>query len=189
MSSGMQSVQGADQRAAGALAVLRVVHERPGVSRSEVARVLGMSTSSTTEITARLRARGLLTERAPEGARQRGRPSGLLQPHPAGPVVCAAEITHAGWRVAAVELGGTIVQVTEGRRARSAAVALREVRRGVEELSEEMGPRVRAIGVSIVGTVSERRLVQGATLRWGEVDLSALVPDDLRDLPFVAGSD
>ena len=190
MTRAQQPGQASDQRAAaGALAVLRLVHGRPGVSRSDVARMLGMSTSSTTEITARLRARGLLTERAPDGARHRGRPSGLLLPHPDGPVVCAVEITHAGWRVAAVELGGAVVSELEGRRARTADVALREIGRGVAELSDDLGSRIRAIGVSITGTVSGRRLVQGATLRWREADLGAVVPDVLRHLPFAAGND
>ena len=189
MSSPRHSAQGADQRAAGALAVLRLVHERPGVPRAEAARALGMSSSSTSEITARLRARELLAERAPEGVRNRGRPSGLLLPHPEGPVVCAVEITHASWRAAAVELGGSIVRAVEGRRARTPDVALREVRRGLVDLQDGIGARIRAIGVSITGTVSGRRLMQAATLRWREVDLDALVPDGLRQVPFVAGND
>src|SRR4249920_3607968 len=120
--------QGADQRAAGALAVLRLVHDRPGVSRSEIARILRMSSSSTTEITARLRTRELLVEKTPEQSRHRGRPSGLLLPHPDGPVVCAIEIAHGGWRVAAVELGGRIVRAHDGRRARAPDATLAEIR-------------------------------------------------------------
>jgi predicted NBD/HSP70 family sugar kinase len=181
--------QGVDQRAAGALAVLRLVHERPGIPRSEAARLLGISSGSATEITARLRERELLTERPPGQALHRGRPSGLLLPHPAGPLVCAVEIAYGGWRLAAVELGGEIVHRVEGRRARTPAATLADVRRGLAGLHAELGPRIRAVGVSVSGTVSGDRLLQAATLRWSEVDLRGLVPDGLEGLPFTAGND
>jgi predicted NBD/HSP70 family sugar kinase len=181
--------QARDQRAAGALALLRLVHERPGVSRSEAARVLGLSSGSATEITARLRAAELLTEGPPQRALHRGRPSALLLPHPAGPLVCAVEIAYGGWRLAAVELGGTIVRRLGGPRARTAARALEGVRRGLLELHEELRGRVRAIGVSVSGTVSDDRLLQAATLGWRDVDLRGLVPDELAALPFATGND
>ncbi len=189
MSSPRRSGTSADQRAAGTLAVLRLVHEQPRISRSEAAAILGLSSSSMTEITARLRARDLLAEQAPTRALGRGRPSGLLVPHPRGPVVCAAEIIHNGWRVAAVELGGGIVQVLDGRRARAAAEALAEIRQAAARLHGAFGPRIAAIAVSISGTVTGTRLVQAATLGWRGVELDALVPRPLRGLPFVAGND
>src|SRR4051794_10270739 len=131
MSTLHQPGMGADLRAAGALAVLRLVHEQPGISRARVAEHLGLSSSSTTEITARLRARNLVTEHAPVQAGRRGRPSGLLLPHPTGPVVLAVEIAHPGWRVAAVELGGRIVESAVGRRSRTPKSTLVDVRRGL----------------------------------------------------------
>jgi len=180
---------GADRRAAGALAVLRLVHEQPGISRAQVAELLGLSSSSTTEITARLRARSLVTEHAPVQLGRRGRPSGLLLPHPQGPVVLAAEIAHPGWRVAAVELGGRIVESAGGRRARMPRVALADVRGALTALHRVFGDRVTAIGVSVTGTVSGTTLVQAATFRWGEVDLRPLVPRALRGIPLAAGND
>src|SRR3954452_21669056 len=94
-----------DRRGTGALAVLRLVHERPGVTRAEVGRSLGMSTGSTTEITARLRAEKLLSEKMPEGARQRGRPSGRLVAHEEGPVVLAVLLAPRPCRVGAGQRG------------------------------------------------------------------------------------
>jgi len=159
------------------------------MSRSEVARFLGMSTSSTTEITARLRARGLLEEQAPASPRGRGRPSGLLVAHPDGPIVCAVEIAHGTWRVAAVELGGRIVHEREGRRPHQPDAALAEIRRALVDLHRALGARIRAVAVSVSGTVSGRRVAQAATLRWQDVDLGPLVPSTLRGLPFAAGND
>ena len=189
MSTLHQSGIGADRRAAGALAVLRLVHEQPGISRARVAELLGLSSSSTTEITARLRARSLVAEHAPEQAGRRGRPSGLLLPDPNGPVVLAVEIAHPRWRVAAVELGGRTVESTVGRRARDPKPALAEVRGALTEMQRSFGERVAAIGVSVTATVSGTTLVQAATFPWGEVDLRELVPRALRGLPFAAGND
>ena len=188
-SASHHSGPGADRRAAGSLAVLRLVHERPGLPRAEAARVLGMSSSSTTEITARLRARRLLEEQAPGSARRRGRPSGLLLAHPDGPVVCAVEIAHGGWRVASVELGGRIVSERGGRRAQGPEEALAEIRRALAELHAALGRRIRAVSVSVSGTVSGSRVTQAATLGWQDVDLGPLVPAALRRLPFAAGND
>ena len=180
---------GDERRAAGALAVLRLVHEQPGIPRARVAELLGLSSSSATEITARLRARGLVAEQAAVHPRRRGRPSRRLLPDPDGPVVIAVEIAHPGWRAAAVELGGRIVDATVGRRARAPADALADVRGGLARLQRVFGERVAAIGVSVSGTVSGTRLVQAATFRWGDVDLRPLVPRALRSLPLVAGND
>ena len=150
---------------------------------------LGRRARTETEITARLRARNLVTEHAPVQAGRRGRPSGLLLPHPNGPVVLAVEIAHPGWRVAAVELGGRIVESAVGRRSPTPAATLADVRRGLTGLYRAFGGRVAAIGTSVTATVSGTRILQAATFHWGEIDLGALVPRALRGLPFAAGND
>jgi predicted NBD/HSP70 family sugar kinase len=52
-----------------------------------------------------------------------------------------------------------------------------------------LGPRVRAIAVSVAGTVSGDRLLEAATFHWRDVDLRGIVPRGLAGLPFVAGND
>jgi predicted NBD/HSP70 family sugar kinase len=177
------------QQSAGALALLRLVHTRPGIARSDAARSLGMSTSTATEITARLRERRLLAEIAPAASARRGRPSGLLVASTVGPVVCAVEISHSRWRVAAVEIGGRVVSSVAERRPREAAATLVAARTALEELHRSLGPRIGAVGLTVSGTVSGSRLMQAATLRWRDVDLSQVVPPTLRGVPFVAGND
>jgi predicted NBD/HSP70 family sugar kinase len=179
----------AELRAAGALAVLRLVHEHPGVSRAEVARALTLRTGSASEIVGRLRDRRLLAEVAPGDTGRRGRPSGLLVPHPDGPVVLAAEIAHAGWRATAVELGGHPIAERRGRRARDPMQALREIRRALGDLHGLVGNRCAAVAVSVAGTVVGERLVEAATLRWRDLDLARVIPGSLGDVPFVAGND
>ena len=187
--SARQRSAAADLRAAGALSVLGLVHQRPGIARVEVARELGLGTGSASEIVSRLRGRSLLAEVAAAGDGRRGRPSGRLVAHPDGPVVLAAEIAHAGWRATAVELGGRQIAAVHGRRPREAEPALRAVRRALGSLQRLVGERGRALGVSVAGTVVGAQLVEAATLRWRDVDLRAVMPDSLRGAPFVAGND
>ncbi len=180
---------GAELRSGAALAVLRLVHEHPGIARADVARRLGLSSGSASELVSRLRARRLVAEVAPPEAGRRGRPSGLLVAHLDGPVVCAADVTHAGWRVAAVELGGGIVETRAGRHAREPRAVIAAVARALDGLRCTMDGRVAAAGVSIAGTVAGERLLQAATLRWHDVDLRRAVPPTLAGVPFVAGND
>src|SRR4051812_38628420 len=86
--------------------LLRVVHARPGVTRADAARLIGVGTGATTELVGRLGQAELLAEgpTAPSGSR--GRPTTALIPHPRGPLIAAASITHESWRVDVVELGG-----------------------------------------------------------------------------------
>jgi predicted NBD/HSP70 family sugar kinase len=148
-----------------------------------------MSTGSTTEITARLRAEKLLSEKMPEASRQRGRPSGRLVAHEEGPIVLAVEIALGRCRVAAVELGGRIVAERRGRLSRQPDDALPEARRKLAELHADLGSRVRAVGLSVAGTVSGSRLLQAATMRWRDIDLRGVLPRALETLPFVSGND
>ena len=189
MSGISQRSAAGELRAAGALAVLRLVHERPGVSRAEIARALTLRTGSASEIVGRLRERRLLAEVAPGDTGRRGRPSGLLVAHPDGPVVLAAEIAHAGWRAAAVELGGRPIAERHGPRARDPVPALREIRRALAVLHGLVGNRCAAVAVSVAGTVVGERLVEAATLRWRDLDLARVLPGSLQGVPFVAGND
>lgn len=94
--------------------LLRVVHAHPGVTRADAARRLGIGTGAATELVSRLAQAHLLAEApaAPSGAR--GRPTTVLVPHPDGPLVVAAEITHEGWRLDVVELGGATLTSVSG---------------------------------------------------------------------------
>jgi len=51
------------------------------------------------------------------------------------------------------------------------------------------GRRIRAVAVSVPGTVRDSRLAQAANLGWREVDLSVLWPRDHSGRPFLAGND
>ena len=79
--------------------LLRAAHAHPGLTRAAAARLLGVGTGAATEIVARLSQAQLLAEIPAARSGIRGRPTTVLVPHPAGPLVLAAAITHETWRV------------------------------------------------------------------------------------------
>src|SRR4051812_31761450 len=88
--------------------ILTRVSRQPGITRAAVAQELRLSTSSATEVTARLRELQLLSE-APAPSRGRGRPTSLLQAHPSGPLALVLDLRQSNWRSAVVGLDGSFV--------------------------------------------------------------------------------
>ena len=169
-----------------AVAMLAAVHAHPGLSRAEASRLLGIGTGGAAEVVGVLVSEQLLAEGEPLPATTRGRPTRPLAAHPAGPVVLAAAISHATWRVDAVELGGTSVDgLAGGHAGESAATVLHRVGEAVTQLGDRFGDRVRGLGVSAPGVVTDERYLDATILGWRHVDLAAISPGGL----FVAGND
>jgi predicted NBD/HSP70 family sugar kinase len=163
-----------------------VAHARPGVTRADAARLLGVGTGAATEIVARLAQQSLLAEApaAPSGAR--GRPTTVLLPHPKGPLVLAAAITHEAWRVDVVELGGATLESISGRHAGVEWAGLTgAVTAAVSSFQLRYADRLRAMGVSVPGTVSPDLRLDASNLGWHDADLTVLWPHPV----FVAGND
>jgi predicted NBD/HSP70 family sugar kinase len=163
--------------------LLRAVHARPGVTRAEAARLIGVGTGAATELVGRLSAAALLYEEpaAPSGFRRR--PTTVLRPHPSGPLVAAASITQESWQVDAVELGGRVVTSAAGaHRGGDPAPVLATVRAAIAALGE----RVRGVGLAITGPVSRDQRVDASGLGWHDLDLRPL---GIGAEVFVAGND
>jgi predicted NBD/HSP70 family sugar kinase len=172
------------------VAVLRHVHGRPGVTRAEVARELGLGTGSATEVVARLRQQDLLDETPAPPTGSRGRPTTCLGPGRAGPLVLAAGIEHDGWVLALVELGGRAVRTSRGgHRSHRPDVVLRSLGKRIRAAIEEEGHRLRAVGVSVAGAVQDERLAQVHHLGWRDVDVRSALRDSAVGLPVVVGND
>ncbi|MDG6105072.1 ROK family transcriptional regulator [Dactylosporangium aurantiacum] len=169
-------------RAQGALAVLRCAHRFPGITRAEAAGRLGLSSGSAADIMGRLREAGLLAETAAPQTRGRGRPTSALVAHPEGPLVAVVDISHATWTVTTAAIGGALAPAPVHRHLGLPAEAvLPAVRDALRDLH---GPRLRAVGVAIPGTVHGHTVVEATNLRWRGVDLR-----DLTDLPLAVGND
>ena len=180
--------------------LLRVVHARPGVTRATAARLLGIGTGAATELVARLAQASLLAEEPAAPSGTRGRPTTVLVAHPAGPLVLAAEITHEAWRIDVVELGGRPLASRSGEHAGAAwAEVAGAVTAAASDLEQAYASRIRAMGVSVPGTVSATHRLDASGLAWHDADLTALLPTALRapgpgdagldGAIFVAGND
>jgi predicted NBD/HSP70 family sugar kinase len=156
--------------------LLAAVHGTPGIARASAARQLGMSSGLATETTARLVSSGLLAEQPVPPAGRRGRPTTSLRPHPRGPLVAAAAITHETWRVAAVQLGGAALASTARSHQRDQHEVLAAVAGALGRLHRRFGPRIQAVAVAVPGTVVGSTLVHAPNLGWHDVDLSVLWP-------------
>jgi predicted NBD/HSP70 family sugar kinase len=166
--------------------LLRVAHTRPGVTRADAARLLGVGTGAATEIVTRLAQQSLLAEAPAAPSGNRGRPTTMLVPHPAGPLVLAVAITHERWRIDVVELGGKTLASAAGPHAGAAWVTVAAaVTAAVASFRHTYGGRLRAMGVSVPGTVSPRLRLTASGLAWDEVDLTTLWPGPV----LAAGND
>ncbi len=169
--------------------VLRAVHAEPQITRAGLARRLGMTSGVAADTVRRLVASELLIEGPPIATRARGRPTRSLGPHPHGPLVAVAAVAHESWEVAAVEVGGGILERRERPHSRDHATVLGEVALALRAVCERYGSRVRGIAISVPGTVSGTRLIQASNLGWLDVDLLALRPRRAAALPLLAGND
>ncbi|MGW1339796.1 ROK family transcriptional regulator [Kribbella sp. NPDC002412] len=164
--------------------VLARVSRRPGITRAAVARELRLSTSSATEVTARLRDVQLLTE-VPAPSQGRGRPTTVLRAHPRGPVVLALELRQGSWRSAVVALDGSFLeQQSKRHRSRRPQVVLGNLQKAVRQAQEQYGDRLQVVSLAAAGTIRDNRLMQAPTLGWAEVDLQTVT-----DLPLLVGND
>jgi len=170
-------------------AVTRAVHDDPGITRAEVAARVGIPSGFAAETVARLVAGRLVCERPAPATGKRGRPTTSLHAHPEGPLVAAAAISHDGWQVAAVELGGTKVAATQRPHHRDQDLVLDAVTAELGRLSTRFGTRVRAAAVAVPGPVVGHELVHAPGLGWHRLDLSMLWPRREPGIMFVAGND
>lgn len=169
--------------------LLRAVHANPGATRASIARGLGMSSGVAADTVRRLVASGLVCEGPAVATGARGRPTRMLGPHPQGPLVAVAAVAHECWEVAAVEVGGGVVEHQKRPHGRGRKKTFDQLALALEALCERYRGRVRAIVVSVPGSVSGGRLVQAPNLGWRDVDLLGLRPTQAAHLPLLAGND
>ncbi|MCD2189642.1 ROK family transcriptional regulator [Actinomycetospora soli] len=157
--------------------VLDAVRCAPGLTRVALADELRLSSATTTETVARLRAAGWVEEeRAPVSGR--GRPTTRLVPAPDGPTVLGLDLRHEDWRLGVAGLDGVPTVVASGRRARACP----------EEVARAVGARgALALAVSFPAPLADGRVVRSGELDWTTLDLARLTGTG--SLPVLQGND
>jgi predicted NBD/HSP70 family sugar kinase len=166
--------QAAHTRWLSAAQLIGVVRSEPGITRAAAAQRLGIGSGGATELLARMRQARLLDE-TPAPAQGRGRPTTVLGPHADGPLVLAADLRATDWRLAVAGIDGLPhVVAQEAYAGEELAPVLAEVADAIGTIYRRNAKRLRAIAVSVAGTVSDAKLVQFTSRGWHDVDLSVL---------------
>lgn len=166
--------QPAHGRWLGAAQLVDAMRSEPGITRAAAAQRLGIGSGGATELVSRLRQARLLDE-TPAPAQGRGRPTTILGPHPDGPLVLAADLRAADWRLALAGVDGIPKVVTESEyAAEQLEPVLGQLAEAIGRIYRRNTKRLRAIAVAVAGTVSDARLVQFTSRGWNDVDLSVL---------------
>jgi predicted NBD/HSP70 family sugar kinase len=170
----------------GALDLIAEMRRRPGITRADAARRRGLGSGSATDIIARLRRVSLIDETpAPTGAR--GRPTGVLSPHPDGPVVLAIDIRRSGWHSAYAGIDGQPHRFQPRGPGNPPDRVISELGAAVAQARDRFGTRLRAVAVAVAGTVRNGRVVHSAALGWKALDLAGIAATG--DLPLLIGND
>jgi predicted NBD/HSP70 family sugar kinase len=173
-------------RRANLSAILRELHNHGPVSRSELGTRTGLTRSAVRGLIGELALAGLVSEErgTPQGTP--GRPSPLVRPSPRCGIVLALEITVDSLAVAAVGIGGQVIDVVRLDRPRD--------RSSVEETVADLAALARAVlrrlpdtegmigvGVAIVGIVRRDAgvVTMAPNLGWRDVPLAERLADAL----------
>jgi predicted NBD/HSP70 family sugar kinase len=176
--------------------IVRAVHLRGPLSRSELVAHTGLTRSAIRGLIGELVGGGLLTETpsAPDGGP--GRPSPLVHPDPDGASVIALEINVDSLAAARVGLGGTIGELVRVDRPR-AHVTVDEIVSDIVELAEPLLAPVPddglvGIGVAVAGVVrrSDGLVRLAPNLGWTDEPLGARLVAALRaDAPIAIANE
>ena len=172
-------------RRANLSAIVRELHSRGPLSRSELVARTGLTRSAIRGLIGELVEGGLLTEERGTSQGAPGRPSPLVQPKADRGVVLAIEITVDSLAVAAVGLGGEVFDLLRLDRSRDRL----SVDETVADLAEMVGKVARlgqrdtliGIGVAVVGIVrrADGFVTMAPNLGWRDVPLSARLAEAL----------
>jgi predicted NBD/HSP70 family sugar kinase len=175
--------------------ILGHVHRDGALTRAQLTQRLGVSRSTVGALVSDLTALGLVEESVPSGGDRVGRPSHVVGPHSAGPVVVAVDVdvTHVTW--ATIGIGGVVLerrsQETGPRPATPEQVA-DLVAAAVGGLLRGSRRTVLGVGLSVPGTVERHTRTVGVApnLQWRDVPLGDLLTERLGPaLPVAVGND
>lgn len=184
-------------RRANLSAILRELHLRGPLSRSELVEHTGLTRSGIRAVLGDLVASNLVREERAASLGAPGRPSPVVRPNPHGATVLALEIAVDSLAVAVVGLGGEIVDLVRIDRAWG-RFSLDETVDDLVEMTRLIRARPPArdsligVGVSIVGVVrrSDGFVRMAPNLGWRDVALGERLIDGLgTNLPIWVAND
>jgi predicted NBD/HSP70 family sugar kinase len=175
--------------------ILGHVHQDGSLTRAELTQRLGVSRSTVGALVSDLTALGLVEESVPTGGDRVGRPSHVVGPHSAGPVVVAIDVDVRHVTSATVGIGGVVLD-RRTRETGARPVTPEEVAdlvvAAVADLGRSARRTVLGVGVSVPGTVEKRTRTVGVApnLQWRDIPLGDMLSERLGPtLPVAVGND
>jgi predicted NBD/HSP70 family sugar kinase len=173
-------------RRANLSAILREIHGRGPLSRSELVARTGLTRSAIRGLLGEFILAGLVREERSAPAGSPGRPSPLVRPRPTAAVALALEIAVDSLAVALVGLGGETLEHVRVDRPRGhlsvdeIVVDLRELTERLTKLPANRGALV-GIGVAVVGVVrrTDGLVSTAPNLGWRDVPLGEVLAQAL----------
>jgi len=169
------------------LELVSLAHGRPGLTRAEAVRAVGLSSGRAVDVLGRLDTARLIAERPAAASGRRGRPTTELVAHADGPLVAAVLLRHDSWQARVAELGGAVVAEAADEHDAATEPTLRAMAEALRRFRRRFGARIAAVAVAAPGVVRGGVLLQASNLRWRNVDLRPLWPRPA--VPVVAGND
>lgn len=173
-------------RRANLSAIVREIHGRGPLSRSELVARTGLTRSAIRGLIGEFTAAGLLLEDAATPLGAPGRPSPVVRPATDQAVVLAIDVSVDSLAAAVVGLGGTVLARRRVDRRRD-HVAVEAIVDDVAALAGEvLAGRSRStvigVGVAVAGVVRRRDgfVWMAPNLRWGDVALGPMLAEALR---------
>ena len=184
-------------RRANLSAIVRELHARGPLSRSELVAATGLTRSAIRGLIAEFVVAGLAAEERAEPLGTPGRPSPVVRLNPTGAMVLALEIAVDSIAVAIVGLGGEVLELVRVDRPRGHA-SVDEVVADLAELATTVRDRVPSsdnligVGVAVVGIVrrSDGFVSMAPNLEWTDVPLGDLLARSLDlGVPVAVGNE
>jgi predicted NBD/HSP70 family sugar kinase len=165
---------------------LNTIRQNPGISRSDLARITGMSPSSITFIVYRLKRRKIVLENKIENhARVGRRPTGLHLAEKARMAI-AVEVSLHGCRAALVDLGGNLVVDRLVPWQPNAEILTQHLQAVIRSFLRQLKRnQVLGVAVGIPGTFDRAtgKIIAAENLGWFNVEFGRLLSGKL-SLPF-----
>ncbi len=184
-------------RRANLSAIVRELHGRGPLSRSELVARTGLTRSAIRALIGELVAADLVSEERAESLGTPGRPSPVVCPNPSGAVVLALEVAVDSLAVALVGLSGDVFELVRVERPRGHS-SVEDIAADLAGLAADViagrpaGEPVIGIGVSVVGIVrrSDGFVSRAPNLGWSDVPLGAELARALESsVPISVGND
>ncbi|MFE1952788.1 ROK family protein [Streptomyces sp. NPDC059524] len=181
----------ADSRVHNRALVLSTLYHRGAMSRSEIARAVGLTAPTVSALVADLEGDGLLTDIGPRKGNRLGKPANLMAIDDAAAHVLALDLSADGrFEGAVLDLRGKVVARARTPYADAVGEAAAErVTRLVAELKELAPGRVLGIGVGSPGIIGTDGVVHFAGhFEWRELPLAARLSERF-GVPAHVGND